>query len=184
MTDGGSLPAPHSLYRLPCLCPRLRLLLHAALAPTPASPPAPAPAPARASAPALACRVCARAYVCSCTLCLRPRLRLRLRLRPRPCARLRPRSGLVWGRGREMSDGEAERRSVNFCRAPRPEAAQASFRASNHIACESEEKEHGWRNGGKRRAGSYARALHLEHSISTATILRSEPTLTLVWGTC
>ena len=24
MTDGGSRPAPHSLYRLPRLCPRLR----------------------------------------------------------------------------------------------------------------------------------------------------------------
>ena len=66
-----------------------------------------------------------------------------------------------------------ERRlSTVFISLPRPKAAQANFRAPNHIACESEEKGRGWRNGGRRRAGGYARALHLERSISTATILR------------
>ena len=112
-------------------------------------------------------------------------------------------SGLVQGGGREMSKGEEGRECVYFCRAKslvthgnvavltvirrvnerrllrdlislsRSRAAQASFRASNRITCEGEGEGQGWKNGGKRRAGSYARALHLEHSIPTATILRS-----------
>ena len=92
MTDGGSLPAPHSLHRLPRLCPRLRLLLRAAFASTPAPSsapvPAPAPAPLAEACPALWSLAWGTEF-----------------------------SGLVRGGGREMGEGEAGGESVDCCRA-------------------------------------------------------------------